>query len=524
MYVLVFDSNGFLSRHKAVQQGGPASFEVDLPLSNKPRVLHFVSNYDGWAAFDDNAMKMMNEASVLSGMYVSAPNVAYWRRVAVSSISATTNLGIVELMRNVAMVSLVNDSEATASASQDVTSYLTDVTYAAGNYLDKGTVTNFNTVTGNFDDNGIFEAPGASVVPLTSEDGFVAAYNQALSDANGVSLFTYERRNSRQNLSNPFYIVLKGMYHPNSVDPAEPRYYKIDIVNPGQETLLDLQRNRHYILTLGLVMNRGYGTLPEAINGLSLNNVATSVAQSYNSVSDGTSLLNIEYVNRTFVKASNVSAPNDFAIRYSYLPDAKSGATNNLGVTMSWGTEAGYTPAINSVNPLSNNKVPTSPGPPPVYPPGYGDDYVDRVTGKLAGAMPPVGVVAQSFIKIKKDNLSRTIILKLREPYGFEPVSISPSTAAKRAGVPVAITFNIPAALEDQLPFAVYLDDASMLVPALGSKIYHDDSSDHLRYRYTVTRTGEHVLNFTTGSTVGDGRIFIRSELFNEAFVRLYRN
>lgn len=524
MQVLVFDDNGFLSRHTATSQNAtPAAFTVDLPAAEKPRVLHFICNYDKWNSFPDEQMRLLNEATVLADMQVSMPAIAYWARVELpGGINASTPLTTVELMRNVAMISLVNNSRAAAAGSVDVSSYLTDVSYAIANYYDRGTVTNFNRLTGEFDGDGILEAEGAVTVPISGESDFVAAYDQSLGDPGGVSLYAYERQNSSRNLADHLFIILKGTYHLDDSDPGSVRYYKIDIVEPGAEELLDIRRNRHYVLTLGLAMNVGYGDLPSAIEGLPLNNVATSVLQSYNSISDGAALLNIAYVNKTFVNPADPSpATKDFAIRYSYIPDATTGATDNSGVQMRWGTDPGFMASVASVDPLPNRKVPITPGGSD-YPPELPGFYVDEVSGKLVSSMPPASAVAQSWIRIQKNNLARTIILKLREPYSFAPVSITPSRAAARVGVEVTISFNIPAALDDQLPFPVYIK-APMLAPDISSNVYHDDSTGEYLHRYSVTHTGMHSLKFTTGSTVGAGFIYIMNEMFNDGSVYLQR-
>lgn len=512
--VLVFDENGFISRHEAEQTGGVSQFSVDLPMSDKKRVLHFVCNYDKWSEFSDKESKNLNEAMVLANMYVSGQRIAYWQRMELAGITPATNIGIVTMMRNVAKISLINNSRAAAAGDPTVSSFLTDVTYAIGNYYDRGTITNFNTLTGEFDGNGILEAPGATAQPVDEAADFRAAYVGNLSDASGYSLFAYERYNSNPNASDQLYVIIKGTYHTSEADlTGEVRYYKIDIVDQDSEVLRDILRNKHYLLTLNLVVNVGYASFPEAINGLALNNFATSVQQSYNSVSDGVAILNLEYVNRTFVNPNTDPSGYDFAIRYSYI-DAYTGATDNTGVNMVWGTESGHEPAISFVEALENNKVPGHPV----------EEYVDRVKGRLVTSTPASGVVAESWIHINKLNLSRTVMLKLRQPFSFGP--LVPITVGSQANLPVTINFDIPAELEDYIPFSVYIYGAKMLAPNVSASpnIYWDEDQGTLRYRYTITATGTQELHFVTSSTVGSGTITLRSELFNDASTTITRN
>lgn len=521
MYVLVFDENGFISRHKASQGASPSQFKVTLPTSNDPRVLHFVCNYN-WTGFSDEDAAHQSEAMLLANMSVSYPTITYWeRREMTSGISGST-LDPVTLIRNVAKISVINNSRAAADAdpNDDITSFLTDVQYAIGNYYNKGTVAPFNRTTGLFDTNAIIEAAGATTTAIDKNNDFVPAYSVNIDDVAGRSIFTYERKKSEPGAANRLYLILKANYHTDAIAAGAERFYKIDIaLPPPSEDLYDILRNRHYVVTIGQAVHVGYGSFEEAVDGLSLNNFATAIEQEYNSVSDGNSILNVEFTNKTFVTGGAA-----FAVRYSYI-DGTTRATNNTGV-------AGYVthgavPAVNlpdgdmvqgGAN-LPNQKVGQ-------YPSEY---YLDYVNGNMVSTLPADGVVAESSIRISKLGLSRTIILKLRQPYSFAPYSISPTTASSHANVDVDITVTIPAELQDYLPFPIYVEDATMLMPEQGSGIYFEDQGTSFRYRYNVVSTGTHVLNFKTGSTTGaataEKPIKIRGELFDaNANLTLGRN
>lgn len=517
MYVLVFDENGFISRHKAYPSGGgPAEFKVELPTSSNKRILHFVCNYDWEAAgFDDFAAKNLSEAMVVATMSVEYPRIAYWRRMVLNSgITSSTSFGPVTLMRNVAKISIVNNSLASANQSVEVSSYLSDLTFAIGNYYDKGTVALFDKTSGEFVDdieatNGImYEAPGVSKKDIDEGSDFVKAHVGNLGDPIGKSVFTYEHRKTKPGSRDRVYMILKAKYHKNMSDPGTERYYKIDIaLPPPSEDLYDLHRNRHYVITLGTVIHVGYPSFPEAVNGLSLNNFATSLEQEYNSVSDGEAILNIEYVNRTFVKPKA-----SFAIRYSYIykkADGITSATNNENV--SGIVSHSSVPAIDLPEGEELQDTPHLPNKKGVS--EFGDDYLDYVNGNMVETLPSGNTVAESSIRISKLGLSRTIVLKLRQPYIFESVSI-PKNIAPSAEEPVDIAFTIPAELQDNLPFFVYIEGATMLMPISGSGIYYEDMGTTFRYRYKVTKTGEHILNFQTGSGTGGGKITLKADMF----------
>lgn len=520
MYVLVFDENGFISRHKTSQGAGPSQFKVTLPTSNDPRVLHFVCNYH-WTGFSEEEARHQSEAMILANMSVAYPTIAYWeRREMPTGISGST-LEPVTLTRNVAKISVINNSRAAAEANpnDDITSFLTDVQYAIGNYYNRGTVVPFNKVTGLFDTNILMEAAGATVTAVDKNNDFVPAYSVDINDAAGRSIFTYEREKSEPGAADRLYLILKANYHTDDSDAGRERFYKIDIaLPPPSEELYDIWRNRHYVITIGQTVHIGYSSFEEAVDGLSLNNFATSIEQEYNSVSDGSSILNVEFTNKTFVTGG---AP--FAVRYSYI-DGTTRATNNTGV-------AGYVKhsAIPAINLPEGNMVQGGTNLPNQkvgqYPNEY---YLDYVNGNMV-ATPPAEGIAESSIRISKLGLSRTIILKLRQPYSFAPYSISPGTVSSHANVPVDITITIPAELQDYLPFSIYVEDATMLMPAQGSGIYFEDLGTSFKYRYNVDRTGTHILHFKTGSTTGSATagnpIKIRGEMFNQqANLTLGRN
>lgn len=509
MYVLVFDENGFISRHQALSAGGASEFSVELPTSSNKRILHFVCNYDWEAAgFDDYVAKNLNEATIVATMSVNYPTIAYWKRMELNEgITSSTSLGPVTLIRNVAKISLINNSRAAAKQSEDVTSYLSDLSFALGNYYDKGMVALFDKTTGEFvtdmesDNSIIFESPGASKMSIDKNADFVNAYVGDLYDDNGQSLFTYEQKKSIPGAKGRVYLILKGLYHPNDSEAAKERYYKIDIaLPPPSEDLYDLYRNRHYLIKIGTVIHTGYASFEEAVNGLSLNNFATSLEQEYNSISDGEAILNLEYVNRTFVR------PGDhFAIRYSYI-DAVTKATDNSNV--SGVVTHTSVPAIDLSGELGSDNLPNKKGVEV-----FDEYYLDRVNGYMVNSLPAGNTVAESSIRISKLGLSRTIILKLKQPYSFGVVTC-PTSVEAHADQPVDIKLTIPADLESHLPFFIYVEGASMLMPVTGSGIYFEDQDTSFRYRYAVTHTGAHTLHFKTGSTTGGGRITLKADLF----------
>ena len=590
MWVLVFDEGGgFLSRHKAQPNETVTSFMVDLPKSDKARTLHFVCNYDGWESFDDIDALHRNEATVLANLTVEYPRIAYWTRVELpDGIMTGSEISVVTLIRNVAKISVVNNSLAhlnTDPLAEDyVSSYLSDMEYAIGNYNDLGTVALFNRETGEFNTvTGtaipLFEAPGAEKVAIDQSADFLPAYLANISDTDGRSLYTYEQVKSAPGSTDRLFIILRANFVDEYTTVQNPRYYKIDIVHPNAEELLDVHRNRHYILTVGKVVWNGYGSFQEAVDGLSLNNAVTSMEQEYNSVSDGKALFNVDYTNGLFTKAGQ-----EVSMRYSYIPDAYSGATDNRNVqaVVTHGTypamgfhegsvttdENGVIRMVPGSVALPNKKIPL------LLPNGQtnpdGTDYLytsdgnsDKIIqpnssigidyGKaFTATLPPEGFYGQTSVRISKGGLSRTIIIRLKQPYQFGVVDVNrpelgglqgttPETpwkiyAAPEIGVPVEVPLNLYTYvgnddIESRLPIDVYVDfpdsNGSRLMPdGANSGLHVIDLGTIYRLQFTVRTVGEgrNVLRFVTTTRTGGGVIKVSSELFEDAYFQIVRD
>lgn len=487
LYVLVFDGSGrFISRHRATLSSGVSTYKVTLPISASPRILHFVANYT-WSNFSDVASLAKNETEIIPSLSVGSGTIAYWQRLErPTGIAAGALSSTISLLRNVLRVSTVNLTTGNFR--------LANVTFGMGDVLDKGIVSPFNTASATpfvQGDAAVAESPTA-VFNILTEAQFATAGTTTV--ATGTPINAYERKNATS--TRPAFVIVKGYYqtptNPTNVTVAS--YYKIDIVDPAAETLLNLRRNIHYVLRLNSVANGGYPTLAEAMHAPASNNISSSILiQEFTSVSDGTSQLNVETVSRLFVKAGQA-----FSIKYSYIPNSSTGVVNNTSVTVQLVQDA-LRPVVSGT--LTNT---TSTG---------------TISGTTA-ALPGITDVNTATIVVTAGGLQRKINLRLRPPYDFTNRSISPASVANATDQPVELRFTIPNTMnESEFPMPIYISSRKLSPNLQGntSDLEVDVQGGQYRYIYIAEGIGEQVVSFVTNSTNSTETITISGDYFRDA-------
>ncbi|MGL5228494.1 MAG: hypothetical protein ACRC77_09940, partial [Bacteroidales bacterium] len=132
-YLLVFNEQGlFLERRKAVFNGN--SFQVRLTASSKKRIIHFIGNYS-FSGLSDAAVYFKSEKEIIASMQIKN-EVAYWKRVELpTGISKNAFPAAIELIRNIAKVSVNNNSSGYPR--------IENVEFTLINQSDQGTVAPF---------------------------------------------------------------------------------------------------------------------------------------------------------------------------------------------------------------------------------------------------------------------------------------------------------------------------------------------------------------------------------------------
>ena len=192
----------------------------------------------------------------MNGLTVTDGIVAYWQRVELpDGVVGTKNTTItlkddVSLLRNIAKITVKNLSNEPVTGN-----YLTNVSFAIGGYIDRGTVAPYSASSGHFTKGVVTEALNGNIVSIVDEENeFVSAQNGSggnLSEAQNI----YERKNSVAR--NQTYIIIKAYFQdtPAVTNTTRPSYYKIDFVSNRTATeLLDIERNYHYIIHINDVI------------------------------------------------------------------------------------------------------------------------------------------------------------------------------------------------------------------------------------------------------------------------------
>ena len=523
MWVMVFNENGnYISRHRGetVEENPARYIFKNIPISEAglSRTLHFVGNFD-WDGFVDSSMGGLSENEVIGSMNVTGGRTAYWQRVWLADgLSGDPGDRMeleqtVHLLRNVAELTLENN---TAGAGNGMS--LTDVQFAVGDYLDKGSVAPFNSVLGSFGTGDpdvdtpasdfITEAQGGSVVALVEGDFVDALQSDGITP---TPLEIYERNNSAA--TSQTYVIVKGKFQ-DGVTPNDSvwSYYKIDIVDPEATVLLDLRRNFRYKIDLTLVSNGGYGTLAEAVQNAAVNNINASVTVSeYTAVSDGRNVLRIENSQFVYVRPGQ-----PFEIRYSYI-DGSTGATNNSGIDI--------------------DLVETDPARPVVADNTFGYDIASSPwTGGRAGAIIrgttadlPTGFdIYRASIRIAKGSLARVVQLQLRQAMNFTDVATSPADGVvpNVIGEQVSISFKMPVDISPALfPIPVYITSKRFVPDVAYNQLSVDVSGGDYRYVYYAPYLVDgnnqplaHTIRLVSNTPNTEETVTISSEMFNDAF------
>ncbi|WP_042372844.1 hypothetical protein [Bacteroides neonati] len=522
LYVLVFDKNGlYLSKHNGELVSSTtttANYKFgSIPTTKEGEllILHFVANYD-WTSFPDAGNVGKSEAEVMNTLSVTSGTVAYWQRIELpgglvgAKNSTITLKDDVSLLRNIAKITVTNLTNEPVENS-----YLTDVSFAVGGYLNRGTVAPYSTSHYSFIKGAITEALDGHTVSITDESDFVSAQNGSIG-SQSVAKNIYERKNSTAR--DQTYVILKGYYQKTSIPSNSTRvsYYKIDLVDShAAKELLDIERNYHYIIQVNNVAMEGYPTLQEAIDNPASNNInaAIQVAE-YTSVSDGTYVLQVEKTVFSFVKPGQ-----DFQINYSYY-DVSTGTVDNSKVTVTLEQDAAMK----------------------VIADGSFTDTQNGVISARTAAIPVNNDIYQAtfIVAANNSNLSRRITVRLRKPMNFVNVSSTPNNGstdcvvANMVGQPVTITFAFPPDISPAVfPLPVYVyskklspDPTKMGVDALSIDPLPNNT---FRYVYMAPYKGNdandvphtHTIYLVSSTTSSNEDVILTSDYFNDVTINL---
>lgn len=324
-------------------------FKVLLPVYEGEAHVHIIANGDDSIQFVDQ-----NEASIMAQM-TSANNIgAYWARVVMHDgiLTQLNTDGIMQtddegnyipsaetaalfkelvLVRNFAEITLQIDEGAG----------ITDVSWALVNDPVNGSVAPVSHVY--TDEDGTMQADyvddykdyiynpasGKMVLADVDDDGNITTIHETYngymvsSDLNSTvpkdadittpyttALYSYERLDP--NKTNPTYLMLKARFGTGS----EFTYYRVDLMDENLGGYFPLYRNYRYQIKIHKVGNRGATSPEEAALRNSGGNMSMSAeTQTLTDVSDGTSRLYVEFVEKTY------TSPGTKSFWAYYIPD-----------------------------------------------------------------------------------------------------------------------------------------------------------------------------------------------------------
>lgn len=315
----VFDKDGhFLERAKAENVTKTSenlytyTFEAKMTPAPDGCVIHFVANKSLGEDAKVLTLTGKNESDVLFSVDGTSDGklMTMWGRHTYDKVEKDTNLGNVEVLRNMVKFGLEITSEATNK--------LKDVTYALYRTMDKGSIAPFDPTDKQFTEGFITEPAGTSFYqPKEGVDWKTP----------GEFHYGYERKNA--DAEQIACLIIKGTYQSDS----KPSYYKIDFVDAKDKTKrYDLTRNHFYKVTINDVLERGYSTVAEALSGLSANNKALSEEiQSFPTFSDGKGKLEVDKTLYVIVDENT----KEFTFNVKYFPDYNKVDTKNQDITVS---------------------------------------------------------------------------------------------------------------------------------------------------------------------------------------------
>ncbi len=513
LWVMVFGQAGtYLASYKGVLTSGTLSQYTfnGIPISDdgdgnpKARILHFVANYD-FDGFNDVDHIGDAESDVLPEMSVGGGTVAYWQRVVLEdgirgesgeTIGLPEEVGTVHLLRNVAQISVVDE---TGTAGMR----LENVTFAVGNRFDTGSVAPYNYLTAEWGgttavegnklvsaDDFVMEAPGGEVVNTISGGDLTTADKQV-----------YERDNSE----NAAYVIVKGDFYESTTDPTPTTaYYKINLVDDDDGVMLDIQRNRRYIIKLKAVSHSGSGDLNTAMAGSASNGInAETVVSSYPSISDGRNVLEVEATSFIYTEGGV-----DFSIWYRHT------TYDSLGVGTIDNVLDEAVLSQQTDRPVVNGAITAQNG---------------VITGRLAATPSQVN---NATITISKGNLSRSIHLQLR-PVMAISAHTDPANGiiTGLVGANADIHFNFPVNTSESLfPIQVLIYTKSltslsgsnddMSIQSGGGEIWYVYNAEAQYVNGVFDPDAEYILDFVSNSTSTNEFVRLQADRFNDAYVK----
>lgn len=343
------DSEGNPVANYATVNGRTYYFKVLLPVYEGEAHVHIIANGPESIPFVDQ-----DEDSVMAEMRSQSPVGSYWARIIMPDgiLTQLDDNGIMQtddegnyipsdgtahLFEDLVLVR--NFAEIKLSIDETVTN-LTDVTWTVVNKPTTGSVAPMSegAFINDYKDYVYDSETGKMVNGSKVYDGFrfeddpidfdypaEADVNTAVTAPN----FVYERPHPGSEKAT--CILVKGRFTPEGqATDSYYTYYRIDLMDEAVGGYFPIFRNFRYQVRIHKVGNRGATTIDEAMNRDSGGNVSLSTeARKLTDISDGTSRLYVEYVERNFTSGGKKT------LWVYYVPDVTTGTVDNSKISIS---------------------------------------------------------------------------------------------------------------------------------------------------------------------------------------------
>ena len=458
-------------------------FHVDnlTKVPSGDRYIHFIATTRAIPEFENTQMNLMDEGTFVRTLVTTNSGLAYWGRRHFGSITETSDMKGIKMIRNFSKVKV--------KLSDSVTNFRI-LGFKVFNTPVYGTIAPFNTNTEdyinvggdiqiNFDRFARYELASEQETPyswLTNTDmyyGFmppVIQYNSwntyyssdgsDTMDANNLWLdpqeadYLYEC--SYRPDENPF-IILKAEFNDGST--WKTYYYKADFVykdlfedpvthavtGTGDNIYYNILRNFCYTLNITGVDGKGSNSVYDAVNSIALNNFeGSTMAQELTNIANDDSRL---YVSQTDILVT-------FGTSFKMYVKSATGTSFNVD------DNASITAEIRDAT--SGNNIVTSASKISIASSNVGSGiYSDwrEVTISCANpeSLQPGEVWKQPIVFKNASGLTRTVIITLRRPFSLS-VDAQDYVAPVK-GTEVTVDFNVPAGLTiARFPLFFYIE------------------------------------------------------------------
>ena len=433
------------------------------------RYVQFIATTQAIPEFENMEMNLMDEGTFVRTLVTTNAGLAYWGRRHYGSITETTDMNGIKMIRNFAKVKVKLD--------EGVTNFRI-LGYKVFNTPVYGTIAPFNTNTEdyitvgsdiqiNFDRFARYELAAADDYPyswLTNTDmysGFmppVIQYNSLSGhySSDGTDTMSslwltsseadYLYECSYRPDENPF-IILKAEL--NEGGSWNTYYYKADFVykdsNTGDNVYYNILRNFCYTLNITGVNGRGSNSVYDAVNSIALNNFeGSTMAQELTNIANDDSRL---YVSQT-----------DILITFgtSFKMYVKSGTGTNFNVDDNNSITAEIRDATSGNNIVSaNNRISIAGS--NVGSGVYSEWREVTIICADPEKLQPGEVWKQPIVFKNGSGLTRTVNLTLRRPFSLS-VDVQDFVDPVK-GTEVWVDFNVPAGLTvARFPLYFYIE------------------------------------------------------------------